>query len=118
MATILHRCIYYTGMLIIEHYRARRELPAGIWLDLHGYFASAEEWGIAYTPVVDGLESNFQSTHRAAAYTSFLLIDIASPYSNTVRDLNSIRRWAGMWAPLVSIQNLMTILKFHPISLN
>lgn len=106
VATILHRCLYYTGMVILEHFRARRELPPGIWLDLHGYYESAEEWGVAYTPVEDVLESNLQATHCAAAYTTLLLIDIASPYSNSVRNLNLIRRWAGMWAPLVSIHKL------------
>jgi hypothetical protein len=106
MATILHRCLYYTGMVILEHYRARRDLPPGIWLDLHGYYETAEEWGIAYTPVEDALENNLQATHCAAAYTTLLLIDIASPYSNSVRNLNLIRRWAGMWAPLVSIHRL------------
>jgi cyclic-di-GMP-binding protein len=106
MATILHRCLYYTGMIILEHYRARRDLPPGVWLDLHGYYETAEEWGIAYTPVEDVLENNLQATHCAAAYTTLLLIDIASPYSNSVRNLNLIRRWAGMWAPLVSIHRL------------
>jgi len=114
MATILHRCLYYTGMIILEHYRARRDLPAGIWLDLHGYYETAEEWGIAYTPVEDALEDNLQSTHCAAAYTTLLLIDIASPYSNSVRNLNLIRRWAGMWAPLVSIHRLDDDLEVPP----
>lgn len=106
MATVLHRCLYYTGMVILEHYRARRDLPPGIWLDLHGYYETAEEWGIAYTPVEDVLENSLQATHCAAAYTTLLLIDIASPYSNSVRNLNLIRRWAAMWAPLVSIHRL------------
>lgn len=106
MALILHRCLYYTGMVILEHYRARRDLPPGIWLDLHGYYETAEEWGIAHTPVEDVLENSLQATHCAAAYITLLLIDIASPYSNSVRNLNLIRRWAGMWAPLVSIHRL------------
>lgn len=114
VATILHRCLYYTGMVILEHFRARRELPPGIWLDLHGYYASAEEWGVAYTPVEDVLESNLQATHCAAAYTTLLLIDAASPYSNSVRNLNLIRRWAGMWAPLVSIHKLEDDLEVPP----
>lgn len=105
IATILHRCIYYTGMIILEHYRARRELPPGIWLDLHGYYASAEEWGVASVPVQDSLDHEQQATHCAAAYATLLLIDIASPFSQSVRDLNLIRRWAGMWAPLVSISS-------------
>jgi len=114
MATILHRCLYYTGMIILEHYRARRDLPPGVWLDLHGYYETAEEWGIAYTPVEDVLENNLQATHCAAAYTTLLLIDIASPYSNSVRNLNLIRRWAGMWAPLVSIHRLDDDLEVPP----
>lgn len=106
MATLLHRCLYYTGMVILEHYRARRELPHGLWLELHGYYSSAEEWGVACSPVHDALESNLQASHCAAAYVTLLLIDIASPYSNSVRNLNHIRRWAGMWAPLVSVHKL------------
>lgn len=106
VATILHRCLYYTGMLILEHFRARREVPAGIWHDLHGYYETAEQWGIIYTPVNDSLENDLQATHCAAAYVTLLLIEVASPYSNSVRNLNLIRRWAGMWAPLVSLHRL------------
>jgi hypothetical protein len=101
-------------MIILEHYRARRELPAGIWMELHGYYETAEEWGIAYLPVEDALENNLQATHCAAAYTTLLLIEIASPYSNSVRNLNLIRRWAGMWAPLVSIHALDNDLEVPP----
>lgn len=114
MATILHRCLYYTGMVILEHYRARRDLPPGVWLDLHGFYETAEEWGIAFTPVEDGLENDLQATHCAAAYVTLLLIDIASPYSNSVRNLNLIRRWAGLWAPLVSIHPLDDDLEVPP----
>ena len=106
MASLLHRCLYYTGMIILEHYRARRQLPYGIWLDLHGYYETAEEWGVAYTPVHDTLENSHQATHCAAAYNTLLLIDIAGPYSNSVRNLNLIRHWAGMWAPLITIHPL------------
>jgi hypothetical protein len=114
MATLLHRCLYYTGMIVLEHFRARRELPHGVWLDLHGYYETAEEWGVAFTPVEDALENTLQATHCAAAYATFLLIDIASPYSTSVRDLNLIRRWAGMWAPLISIHKLENDLEEPP----
>ncbi len=106
LATILHRCLYYSGMIILEHYRARREIPPGIWHELHGYYETAEQWGIIYTPVNDSLENDLQATHCAAAYVTLLLIEVASPYSNSVRNLNLIRRWAGMWGPLVSLHRL------------
>ncbi|MGB7536818.1 MAG: hypothetical protein WBM19_13875, partial [Azonexus sp.] len=106
IATVLHRCLYYTGMVIIEHFRARREIPAGVWHDLHGYYETAEQWGVTCTPVNDSLENDLQATHCAAAYVTLLLIEIANPYSNSVRDLNLVRRWAGMWAPLVSLHRV------------
>jgi hypothetical protein len=114
MATLLHRCLYYSGMIILEHFRARRELPQGAWLDMHGYYETAEEWGVAFTPVEDVLENSLQATHCAAVYATFLLIDIANPYSTSVRNLNLTRRWAGMWAPLISIHGLENDLEEPP----
>lgn len=103
VALVLHRCIYYTTMIIVEHHRARRELPAGIWLDLHGYYASAEEWGVATYPLADALDPHGRATHCTAAFVTALLMDLAGPYSLTVRDQGLIRRWATQWSPLVSV---------------
>lgn len=103
IALILHRCLYYTSMLMIEHHRARREIPAGTWLDLHGYYASAEEWGVAALPVLDALDPHGRATHCTAAYAAALLIDLAGPYSLTVSDYGLIRRWAMHWSPLLGV---------------
>ncbi len=114
IATILHRCIYYSGMVIVEHFRARRELPAGAWLELHGFYATAEEWRVATTPIADNLDHDQQTTHCAAAYVTLLLVDIASPYSLSVRDLNLIRRWATMWSPLVGVSPVADDIELPP----
>ncbi|MCL2635348.1 MAG: hypothetical protein FWD50_01795 [Betaproteobacteria bacterium] len=106
MATILHRCLYYTGKVILEHFRARRELLPGLWLELHGYYETAEEWGIASLPIRDALENGLQPSHCAAAYIALMLIEVAGPYNHGVRDLGLIHRWASSWAPLVSIHRL------------
>ena len=103
VATILHRCLYYSGMVILEHFRARRELPPGAWRRLHRYYSAAEQWGVTTTPVEDALEHGTQETHCAAAYVTLLLVDLASPYRSSFREMNLIRHWAGMWAGLVSI---------------
>ena len=52
--------------------------------------------------------------HCAAAYVTLLLIDVASPYSPSVRDLNLIRRWAGMWSPLVSLASIADDIELPP----
>jgi len=103
VALILQRCIYYTGMAIVEHHRARRELPPGLWLDLHGYYASAEEWGVATLSIPDALDPLGRRTHCTAAFVSLLLSELAGPYSLSVRDQSLVRRWANVWAPLVSV---------------
>ncbi len=103
VAMILHRCIHYTGMAIVEHQRARREFPWGLWLDLHGYYASAEEWGIATLPIPDALECLGRSTHCAATYIGFLLCDMAGCYSLSVHEQTLVRRWALYWSALVSL---------------
>ena len=103
VAMILHRCIHHSGIAIIEYQRARRELPWGLWLDLHGYYASAEEWGVATLPIADALEPMGRSTHCAASYISVLLCDMAGCYGLSVRDQTLVYRWASYWAPLVSL---------------
>lgn len=107
VALVLHRCIYYTSMIIVEHHRARRELPPGVWLELNGFYATAEEWGVATYPLADALDSLGRATHCAAAYSAALLMDLAGPYSLSVRDQSLIRRWAGQWAPLVGIEGAL-----------
>lgn len=107
IALILHRCLYYTCMVIVEHHRARRELPGGIWLDLHGYYASAEEFGIATQPIADALDSLGRPTHCMAAYAGTLLMDLAGPYSLSEMDQALVRRWAHHWSSLVGIVNAL-----------
>lgn len=107
LALILHRCIHYTGMAIAEHHRARRQLPRGMWLNLHGFYASAEEWGVATLAVPDSLDPLGRSTHCTAAFTSQLLTELAGPYSLSVEQLGVVRRWASNWAPLLSVHPVL-----------
>jgi cyclic-di-GMP-binding protein len=103
VAQILHRCIHYSGMAIVEHQRVRRELPAGLWLDVHGYYASAEEWGVATLPIPDALDPLGRSAHCTAAFVSLLLTELAGPCGLTARDQRLVRRWAKLWSPLVTL---------------
>ena len=103
LATILQRCIHYTGMAVVEHQRGHREYPWGLWLDLHGYYASAEEWGVDMLVIPDAHESPGHSTHCTATYVSFLLCDMAGCYGLSVREQTLLRRWSILWSPLVSL---------------
>ncbi len=108
VALILHRCIYYTGLAVVEHHRARRELPPGLWLDLQGYYATAEEWGVATLAIPDAVDAQGRSTHCAAEFIGLLLFEAAGPYGLTIRDQALVRRWAKDWAPLASLLPCIT----------
>lgn len=101
VATILQRCLRYTGLCIIEHFRVRRELPVGLWLDFFGYFDSAEEWKIADLQVYEPFERLRQTTTCTAEVVGVLLAELAGPYSYTVQDVDRIVAWARLWSPLV-----------------
>lgn len=103
IATVLHRCLLHTSMVIFEHQRARRELPWGLWLDLHGYYATAEEWQVATQPVKDPLDPLGREVTCLSAYTCTLLCEMATPYSLSLREVTLVRRWATLWSHLVTI---------------
>jgi hypothetical protein len=101
-ATMLHRCIHFTGMAILEYYRARRELPWGLWLDLHGHYGTAEDLRLATLPV-GNLSRSHADTHCAAAYLTVILCDMAGGYNVAQRDQALIRRWSAERAALVTL---------------
>ena len=102
-ALTVQRSIYYAGLAIVEHQRAWRELSPGLWLDLHGYYAAAEKWGVVTLPVPDALDPLGRNTHCTAVFVSVLLSEMAGPYSLSIRDQNLVRRWASNWSHLVSL---------------
>lgn len=103
VATILQRCIRYSGLSIIEHFRVRRELPAGLWLDFFGYYDSAEEWEIANLPVFEPFDRSRQTSNCATELVSVLLVELAGPYSYSVRDIELVVGWARLWSHLVEV---------------
>jgi hypothetical protein len=103
MALICHRCIYYAGRIILEHYRSRREPGKGSWIDLHGYYATAEEWDLAATAVAEPLNDVRKSQSCHEAYATILLIDLANPYSRSTREFGWIVRWAQRFAPFTAV---------------
>lgn len=103
VATILQRCIRYAGLGVIEHFRVRRELPSGLWLDFYGYFDSAEEWNIANLPVYEPMDRARQTGTCTAELVTVLLTELAGPYSYSVRDVDQMVSWARLWSPLVGL---------------
>lgn len=106
VATILQRCVRYSGLAILEHFRVRRDLPGGFWLDFYGYYDTAEEWKIAHRPVFEPMERQRQSSNCASELVAVLLTELAGPYSYSVRDIDLIISWARLWSPLVGVSEL------------
>lgn len=113
-AMLLQRALHYIGHELFEHYVARQEVAPGLWHKLHAAYAEAERLGQEHTPVDDVHESREHQTHCTATYIASLLLEMASPYGLTLRQLDTIRRWAMDWAPLVSLQALEDDLELPP----
>jgi hypothetical protein len=77
--------------------------PAGLWSDLHGYFASAEEWGIAGVSVGEPLDEYRRHQCCADAYAAVLLTDLANPCGRTQRELGWLWHWAQRFAAFVEV---------------
>lgn len=104
LALICQRCIHYAGLVLIESFRARRAPAQGFWLDLHGYYDTAEEWGLATQPVGEPLGGSGRTVTCAETYAVVLLADLANPYNRTPGDLVWILRWAHRFAPRTAIE--------------
>ena len=103
LAVICQRCIHYSGRVILEHFRARREIPPGLWIDLHGYYATAEEWQIAGVQVAEPMSELHPTESCQDAYGAILLVDLANPYGCTPREFVWVVRWANLFAQQISI---------------
>lgn len=103
LALICQRCVHYAGRALIEHFRARRVPSPGIWLDLHGYYDTAEDWGLADESVPEPLGKGDRTATCTSAYATVLLADLANPYSRTPRELGWILEWAERFAPFAAV---------------
>ena len=103
VATLLYRAIHFTGMAILEFHRARREVPWGLWLDVHSHYATAEASGLATLEIPSLFGEDAGSAHCAAAYVSFLLCDMAGSYSLSLRNQRLVYRWASAWSAMVDL---------------
>ena len=103
LALICQRCVHYAGKAILEYYRARRAPTPGAWIDLHGYFATAEEWGIDKTAVPEPLNEERKNQSPAEAYAAVLLVDLANPYGRSAHEFAWIGRWARRLAPQTAV---------------
>jgi len=104
LALICQRCVHYAGRVLIEYFRARREPAAGAWIDLHGYYATAEEWGLAAVAVAEPVAGPQVVQSSVQAYAEVLLVDLSNPYSRSPRELGWIIRWARHMAAFTAIQ--------------
>jgi hypothetical protein len=101
-ALLAHRALDCLGELMYVHHRARRELDAELWQDLHQLYHRAEHAGLTLTTVSAGHRSKSVSTCNEV-YVRALLLALAHPYGLGARELTWTRRWATMWAYKVDL---------------
>ncbi len=102
-ALITQRCLRYTGLQLVEHYRIYREIEKSLWQQAHELYALAEQRGYAMDVVRDGLNKQTDSATCAASYAQILLANLADPYRLTPRQFSLLDRWLDKWGVRVTI---------------
>ncbi|MFT3735573.1 MAG: hypothetical protein QM776_11190 [Rhodocyclaceae bacterium] len=102
-ALLTHRRIQYSALAMMEYYRARREMPPGLWRDLHTLYLAAERAGHADVRVADALNEVWGAQSAQEAYVALLLVNASIPSGRTPRELVWILRWAQRFAPYCTI---------------
>lgn len=119
IALLCQRCVLYTGRVVVEHFMARREVPAGAWSDVHGYYLSAEELGLASVNVAETAGPRTRYESCAETYAALLLVDLANPYARTPTELQRIYRWSQRFGRAVSLGRPKTeSVAFYGLDLN
>lgn len=96
------RCLEAGSETAVAYYRARHEVPAGIWRDLHEVFGLAEQRKFALEPLPG--ESNRPGPTCKALYVRALLLQTARPYGLSGREIELARRWIRGWGDHVELR--------------
>lgn len=102
-ALLAQRRVSYEGMALVEHFRAHRALPAGMWRAVHASYEDAVRAGLARVRVADTLNDVWHAQSPHEAYVAVLLIELANPYGRSERELNWVIRWAQRFAPYCAL---------------
>lgn len=102
-ALITQRCLRYTGLQLVEHYRIYREIDKDVWQQAHELYALAEQRGYAMDVVRDSLNKQTDSATCTASYAQILLTSLADPYRLTPKQLSLLDRWLDKWGVRVTI---------------
>ena len=103
IALICQRCLLYSSQVVIECFRARRDVLPGAWSEAHGYYLTAEELGIASTNVAGDVGGKPQYESCLETYTALLLVDLSNPNGRTPREFAWICRWARRFSRVVAL---------------
>ena len=103
IALICQRCILYSSQVVVECFRARREVHAGAWSEVHGYYLTAEELGIAATNVASDVGGKSRYESCLETYSALLLIELSNPNARTPREFAWTVRWARRFSRVVML---------------
>lgn len=98
-ALLAQRRLHYAGRALIEHFRARRAIPSGLWAEVHAGYRLARADAVETVRVTDRLNEVWRAQSPCEAYIAVLLADLANPFGRSAAELGWILRWVERFAP-------------------
>jgi hypothetical protein len=102
-ALLCQRCLFYTGMEILEHLRTGYEFDTRLWRQLHELYAYAEHQKFHQTTVTDPLSPQATQTSCTSSYVKTLLACHANPAELTRWQLQKMDLWLHQWSSSVTL---------------
>lgn len=103
VALVTLRCLRILSCTMLDYCRAYRQVPGAMWRALHELYSYSEQHGYARIRVQDSFARQDPDSSCAESYMQALLIQLANPYSLSVRQMSFIHRWLEKWTALVGL---------------
>ncbi|MGA8864822.1 MAG: hypothetical protein WB444_13540 [Gallionella sp.] len=110
-AMLCQRCLLYNGLAILEHMRTGYEPDTGLWQQLHGLYAFAEENGLQHKEIPDPLNGREPLSSCHNIYVKILLTCYARTTELSRSQLQMLDAWLTEWSEMVPVQRSYTISK-------
>ncbi len=94
---LLQRALFAGKQFILIHGLARRALPDGFWHELHAFFRFAEILECTTQAVDEPFLPGAESVSCYSTYSHALLLSLADPCALSVKEVELVDRWLGMW---------------------
>ena len=110
-ALLCQRCLFYSGLKILEYLRTGYKFSPKLWRQLHALYSFAEQRKLHQTEVPDALSTHQMHSNCVNIYVKTLLASYTNPAQLTRWQLQQMDHWLSLWSNSVTVERRYTLSK-------